>query len=98
MHIPSQIANSYVFQVLSVQINGTQILSPTCQCQLKTLCRIMNCSDDKIMDVATVTTYRGSVLSLYQFWIFFALVVTYWTCTTVSAAILNPVCLETLGR
>lgn len=93
-----QIANSYVFQVLSVQMNGTQILSPTChQCHLKTSCRIMNCSNDKIMDIATAKTYRGNVLNLYQFWVFFMLVVMYWACVTTSTALINPICLDTLG-
>ncbi|CAI6357550.1 unnamed protein product [Macrosiphum euphorbiae] len=92
-----QIANSYVFKVMSVQINGTQILSPTCRCHLKTFCHIANCSNDRIMEVATVKTYRGNVLNLYQFWIFFALVATYWTCTTISSVLINPICLDALG-
>lgn len=83
---------------MSVQINGTQILSPTCRCHLKTFCHIANCSNDKIIEVATVTTYRGNVLNLYQFWIFFALVATYWACTTISSALINPICLDALGR
>ncbi|XP_060834215.1 major facilitator superfamily domain-containing protein 6-like protein B isoform X1 [Rhopalosiphum padi] len=93
-----KIANSYVFQVLSVQINDTQLLSPTCQCHFKTFCHIMNCSNNKITDIATVTTYRGNVLNLYQFWIFFILVATYWACITISTSLINPICLETLGE
>ncbi|XP_022179018.1 major facilitator superfamily domain-containing protein 6-like [Myzus persicae] len=93
-----QIANSYIFQVLSVQINGTQILSPTCQCNLKTFCHITNCSNQKIIDVATSTTYRGNVLTLYQFWIFFTLVATFWACCTIASTIINPICLDTLGE
>ncbi|KAL4082827.1 hypothetical protein QTP88_029483 [Uroleucon formosanum] len=92
------IANSYVFQVLSLQINGTQILSPICQCHLKTFCQIANCSNDKIMEVATVTTYRGNVLNLYQFWIFFGLVATYWASGLISVSLINPICLDALGE
>ncbi|XP_060873608.1 LOW QUALITY PROTEIN: major facilitator superfamily domain-containing protein 6-like protein A [Metopolophium dirhodum] len=90
-------ANSYVFQVLSVQINDTQILTPTCQCHFKTFCHIANCSNDKIMEVVTVTTYRGNVLELYQFWIFFGLITTLWACLLISLSLLNPICLDTLG-
>ncbi|XP_008183664.1 major facilitator superfamily domain-containing protein 6-like protein B isoform X2 [Acyrthosiphon pisum] len=93
-----QKANSYVFQVLSVQINGTQILTPTCQCHLKTFCHIASCSNDKIMEMSTVTTYRGNVLDLYQFWIFFGLISTHWACTLISISLINPICLDTLGE
>ncbi|CAI6371703.1 unnamed protein product [Macrosiphum euphorbiae] len=90
-------ANSYVFQVLSVQINGTQIRTPICQCHLKTFCHIASCSNDKIMEAATVTTYRGNVLNLYQFWIFFGLLATHWSCYLISIAFINPICLDNLG-
>uniref|UniRef100_A0A2H8TT59 Major facilitator superfamily domain-containing protein 6 n=1 Tax=Melanaphis sacchari TaxID=742174 RepID=A0A2H8TT59_9HEMI len=94
-----QIANSYAFQVLSIQMNDTQILSPTCQCYLKTFCHVMNCSNNNnIMDIAAVTTYRGNVLNLYQFWIFFILVATNWACQTVIVSLINPICLDTLGE
>jgi len=58
----------------------------------------MNCSNNKITKLASVTTYRGNVLNLYQFWIFFILVASYWTCITITNALINPICLDALGK
>jgi len=58
----------------------------------------MNCSNNIITELPTVTTYRGNVLNLYQFWIFFILVASYWACITITNALINPICLDTLGK
>lgn len=85
------------FHLLTVQINGTdEQLPTTCRCPLKTSCQI-DCNDDFVMEVATVKTYRGNVLNLYQFWIFFALLAASWTSIVLLIIFVNPICLEILG-
>jgi len=87
---------SYIFQVLSAQTNDTQVQSTNCLCPLKKLCHI-DCSNDDIMYAATVKTFRGQVLSLYQFWIFLGLLIMFWACSIIYTTMLNPICLEILG-
>ncbi|XP_015372475.1 PREDICTED: uncharacterized protein LOC107167802 [Diuraphis noxia] len=91
-----KIESSYVFPLLSVQINGTGI-SPTCQCRLKTFCHI-SCSNEAIMQIFTVPTYRGNVLSLYQFWIFFFAVCALWSCMIITTTLQNSLCLDILDK
>lgn len=76
-------------------MNDTQ-LPTTCQNHLTTFCQI-DCSNDVVKKLTTVTTYRGNVLNLYQFWIFFSLLSAYWACATTANIILNPICLDILG-
>lgn len=69
----------------------------TCQQHFQKLCFI-DCSMEVIQNVTTVTTYRGNVLSLYQFWIFFMIVLTLWISLTVGTTLQNPICLDLLGE
>ncbi|KAF0727271.1 major facilitator superfamily domain-containing protein 6-like isoform X1 [Aphis craccivora] len=87
--------SSYVFHISSIQMNGTEI-SLTCKFNLKTFCHITSCSNEAIMRVATIPTYRGNVLNLYQFWIFFFIVSTLCACTAISITLQNPICLDLL--
>lgn len=79
-------------------MNGTQVLSESCQCPFKAFCNIINCSNDDIIDLATEKSYKGNVLTLYQFWIFFILVVMLWMCVHVVHVLQNPICLDLLGK
>ncbi|XP_060873291.1 major facilitator superfamily domain-containing protein 6-like protein B [Metopolophium dirhodum] len=89
-----QTESSYVFHLLSVQMNGTDI-SLTCQCHLKTFSHI-SCSNEDIMRIATVPTYRGNVLNLYQFWIFFITVAALWSCIAITITLQGSLCLDLL--
>ncbi|XP_016660309.1 major facilitator superfamily domain-containing protein 6-like protein B isoform X2 [Acyrthosiphon pisum] len=89
-----QTESSYVFHLSSVQMNGTDI-PLTCQCNLKTFCHI-SCSNEDIMRIATVPTYRGNVLNLYQFWIFFITVTVLWSCIAITLTLQGSLCLDLL--
>ncbi|XP_026804922.1 major facilitator superfamily domain-containing protein 6-like isoform X1 [Rhopalosiphum maidis] len=89
-----QTESSYVFHLLSIQINGTEI-PLTCKCHSKTFCHI-TCSNKAIMRVATIPTYRGNVLNLYQFWIFFFILSTLSACMVTATTLQNPICLDLL--
>ncbi|KAL4082822.1 hypothetical protein QTP88_029478 [Uroleucon formosanum] len=90
----AQTESSYVFHLLSVQMNGTKI-PLTCQCRLKTFCHI-SCSNEDIMRIATVPTYRENVFNLYQFWIFFITLFALSCCINISVNLQNPICLDIL--
>ncbi|XP_025200118.1 uncharacterized protein LOC112598028 [Melanaphis sacchari] len=89
-----EIESSFVFHLLSIQMNGTEI-PRTCKCHLKSFCYI-TCSNEAIMRVATIPTYRGNVLNLYQFWIFFFLLLTSCCCMNIAITLQNPICLDLL--
>lgn len=87
-----------MFRLSSVQFRDTdERLATTCRCPVKTACRI-DCNDDAVMEAITEKTYRGNVLDLYQFWIFFTLLFSILSFTCLSGIFINPICLDILGR
>lgn len=87
--------NSYIFHLSSIQMNGTEI-PLTCKYNLNTFCHITSCSNEAIIRVATITTYRGNVLYLHQFWIFFLILSTSCACIVISVTLQSPICLDLL--
>lgn len=93
-----QVDNSYLFRLLSVHFRDTDVrLATTCLCPLKTTCRI-DCDDETVMKATTEKTYKGTVLDLYQFWVFFALLFAICSFMCLSGLFINPICLDILGR
>ncbi|VVC36466.1 Major facilitator superfamily domain,Major facilitator superfamily associated domain [Cinara cedri] len=87
--------DSYGFRLLSAQVVGIDAqLSTNCSCPLKSQCRLV-CNDEAVMEATK--TYRGNVLGLYQFWIFFITLNAYFTMTMLSSTLINPICLDILG-
>ncbi|VVC36463.1 Major facilitator superfamily domain,Major facilitator superfamily associated domain [Cinara cedri] len=85
------------FKVKSVNIREKQIGLPVCNIPLSTRCKI-NCSNDVIMRLGTVTEYNESIFRLRQFWGYFIIMSIFWISQAVTWSIQDSICLDLLGR
>ncbi|CAI6360268.1 unnamed protein product [Macrosiphum euphorbiae] len=94
--IKDQIENNFGFEVKSVQFKENQVLFPTCLKPVSTRCEI-DCSNDVIMKLATMTKLEGSILDLHQFWEYFIVMSLFWIGQAITWSLQDPICFDLLG-
>lgn len=50
------------------------------------------------MDLITPQTFKGSVLALNQFWIFFSIICLFWLSQAVIYSLGDSICFDQLGK
>lgn len=90
--------NCFYFRVASAHFyfNESEVAKPFCSTSLRSQCEVQ-CSSEVIMDLITPEKYKGSVLELKQFWIFFLLVSLFWVCQAVIYSLGDSICFDQLG-
>lgn len=88
---------SYAFQVTSMQIKDLHILLPSCQKPVSAQCEI-DCSNEVIMELATVSKLRNNFLGSYQFWVFFMILSLFWISQAIVWTLQDPICFDLLGN
>ncbi|XP_029345971.1 major facilitator superfamily domain-containing protein 6 isoform X2 [Acyrthosiphon pisum] len=88
--------NNVGFQVKSVHIMKTQVAFPVCQRPVSTRCKI-NCSNDVVVELATVQKFEGSVFGLHQFWKYLTVMSLFWISQAITWSLQDPICFDILG-
>lgn len=71
--------------------------TPTCNKSLISQCEV-ECSSTTIMDLMTPQTFKGSVLELNQFWIFFLIISLFWISQAAVYSLGDSICFDQLGK
>ncbi|CAI6371698.1 unnamed protein product [Macrosiphum euphorbiae] len=87
--------NDVVFQVKSAHIMKTQVAFPYCQRQVSTRCKI-DCSNDVVMELATVQKFEGSIFGLHQFWKYLTVMSLFWISQAITWSLQDPICFDIL--
>ncbi|XP_025200189.1 major facilitator superfamily domain-containing protein 6-like isoform X2 [Melanaphis sacchari] len=96
INVKDQIEQNYVFQVKSVHIIKTKIVSPFCKRPVSTRCKI-DCSDDVIMELASVQKFEGSIFGLHQFWEYLIVMSLFWISQAITWSLQDPICFDLLN-
>lgn len=70
---------------------------PYCAKNVNLHCQVQ-CSSATIMDLITPQTYKGSVLKLNPFWIFFLIVSLFWISQAAVYSLGDSICFDQLGK
>lgn len=70
---------------------------PVCQKPVMTWCDI-ECSNDIVTELVSVPKYKGSILGLNQFWLFFSVMSLYWISQAITWSLQDPICFDILGE
>lgn len=90
-----QIKQNYVFQVKSVHIMKTHVAFPVCRRPVTTRCNI-DCSNDVLMELATIQKFEGSVFGLNQFWKYLIVMSLFWISQAITWSLQDPICFDIL--
>lgn len=71
--------------------------TPVCDQIVTSQCQVQ-CSNVVIMDLITSVSYKGSVLELSQFWIFFLIVCLFWISQAAIYSLSDSICFDQLGK
>lgn len=79
--------------------NGSESLNhtPVCDQPLMSQCQVQ-CSNEVLTDLMTSQTYKGSVLELSQFWIFFFIIGVFWISQAAIYSLGDSICFDQLGK
>lgn len=93
--------NCFYFRIKSASFffNDSEIVNhtPVCNTSLRSQCQVQ-CSSEVIMDLITPQKFKGSVLELNQFWIFFLLISLFWVGQAVIYSLGDSICFDLLGN
>lgn len=81
----------------SVQIKENNLTLPVCKRPVITRCD-MNCTNDVVMAMATVTKFKGSIFGLYQFWSLVFVLSYFWISQAITWNLQDPICFDLLGN
>lgn len=79
-----------------MQFKETQVFFPTCLRSVSTRCKI-DCSNDFIMELATITVFEGNIFGLHQFWEYFIIMSLFWISQAITWSLQDPICFDLLG-
>jgi hypothetical protein len=83
--------------VKSVQINEKNVTLPVCKKSVITRCE-MNCSNDMLMAMASVTKFEGSIFGLFEFWNLIFVLSFFWISQAITWNLQDPICFDLLGN
>lgn len=95
------VENCFYFRIASANFyfNTTKKINHTlvCNTSLRSQCNVQ-CESEVIMDLITPQKFKGSVLGLNQFWIFFLLISLFWISQAVIYSLGDSICFDQLGN
>ncbi|KAL5233970.1 hypothetical protein ACI65C_001380 [Semiaphis heraclei] len=93
--------NCFYFRVSSASFyfNNSEVVkhTPVCNSSLRSQCQVQ-CNSEAFMDLITPQKFKGSVLELSQFWIFFLLISLFWVCQAIIYSLGDSICFDQLGN
>lgn len=75
----------------------TEIVLPFCKRPVSTRCKI-DCSNDIIMELASVQKFEGSIFGLHQFWKYLIVMSLFWISQAITWSLQDPICFDLLGE
>ncbi|XP_015372484.1 PREDICTED: major facilitator superfamily domain-containing protein 6-B-like isoform X2 [Diuraphis noxia] len=96
-----KVENCLYFRISSASFyfNNSEVIkhTPVCNSSLRSQCQIQ-CNSEVIMDLIIPQKFKGSVLELSQFWIFFLLISLFWVCQAIIYSLGDSICFDQLGN
>lgn len=86
-----------MYQVKLVKTENSHVLLPVCQRFVTTRCNITCPDDGSIIELATVSKFKGSIFSVHQFWGFAIVLTIFWISQAITWGLQDPICFDLLG-